>query len=57
MDDVDDLYVLAKATDVDGFSTGPDVEVRQTSFNEVENDLEVVDFNVIDDLNRVLDDW
>ena len=57
MDDVDDLYILAKATDVDGFSTGPDVEVRQTSFNEVENDLEVVDFNVIDDLNRVLDDW
>ena len=57
MDDVDDLYILSKATDVEGFSTGPDVEVRQTFFNEVENDLEVVNFNVVDDTNRILSDW
>ena len=57
MDDVDDLYILSKATDVEGFSTGPDVKVRQTFFNEVENDLEVVNFNVVDDTNRILSDW
>ena len=57
MDDVDDIYIFAKGTDVDGFSTGPTHLFRQTSFNEIENDLEVIDFNVIDDSNRILSDW
>ena len=57
MDDVDDVYILAKATDVEGFSTGPAVFYRQTSFNEIENDLEIVDFNVVDMSNRNLADW
>ncbi len=57
MDDVDDLHILAKGTDTDDFSTGPSHFYRQTFFNEIENDLEVVDFNVIDDQNRVLSDW
>ncbi|HJL97656.1 MAG TPA: hypothetical protein QF401_05830 [Candidatus Poseidoniaceae archaeon] len=57
MDDVDDLYILAKGVDVDGFSTGPTILHRHTLFNEIENDLEVIDFNVIDDTNRVLSDW
>ncbi len=57
MDDVDDLHLLAKGIDVDGFSTGPSHLYRQTFFNEIENDLEVIDFNVIDDENRVLSDW
>ena len=57
MDDVDDLHILAKGMDVDGFSTGPSHLYRQTFFNEIENDLEVIDFNVIDDENRVLSDW
>ena len=57
MDDVDDVYILAKATDVDNFSTGPVLSYRQTSFNEIENDLEIVGFNVIDHMNRNLGDW
>lgn len=57
MDDVDDLHILAKGIDVDDFSTGPSHLYRQTFFNEIENDLEVIDFNVIDDENRVLSDW
>ena len=57
MDDVDDIFVFVKGTDVDGFSTGPTHLSRQTSFNEIENDLEVIDFNVIDDSNRILSDW
>ena len=57
MDDVDDIYLFAKGIDVDGFSTGPTHLFRQTLFNEIENDLEVINFNVIDDSNRVLSDW
>ncbi len=57
MDDIDDVYILAKATDVEGFSTGPAVFYRQTLFNEIENDLEIIDFNVIDMSNRNLADW
>ena len=56
-DDVDDIHLFAKGIDIDGFSTGPAHLFRQTFFNEIENDLEVVDFNVIDDTNRVLSDW
>ena len=57
MDDVDDLYLLAKGIDIEGFSTGPSILHRQTFFNEIENDLEVIEFNVIDDTNRFLSDW
>ena len=57
LDDVDDIYLFAKGIDVDGFSTGPSQFFRQTFFNEIENDLEVIDFNVVDDTNRVLSDW
>jgi hypothetical protein len=57
MDDVDDLHVLTQATDEDGLQVGPTVFVRRTPFNEVENDLEVMDFTVLDDNLRRLDDW
>jgi len=57
MDDVDDIHLFAKGIDVDGFSTGPTHLFRQTFFNEIENDLEVIDFNVIDDSDRILNDW
>lgn len=57
MDDVDDIHILTKGVDVDGFYTGPSHLYRQTSFNEIENDLEIINFNVIDDQNRVLNDW
>lgn len=57
LDDVDDVYLFAKATDVDGFSTGPHVKVRQTFFNEIENDLEVIGFRVLDENQRDLNDW
>ena len=57
MDDVDDLYVLAQATDSVGLQAGPTVMVRKTPFNEIENDLEVVDFTITDEQSRRLDDW
>ena len=56
-DDVDDLHVLTTATDEDGLAAGPEVFVRKTAFNEVENDLEVVDFTVTDTQQRRIDDW
>ena len=57
LDDVDDLVVLTVAEDVDGLETGPEVFVRKTAFNEIENDLEVVDFTVTDASQRRIDDW
>ena len=57
LDDVDDLHVLTQATDDEGLHVGPSVFVRKTPFNEVENDMEVVDFSILDDASRRLDDW
>jgi hypothetical protein len=56
-DDIDDLHVLTSATDENGFSTGPAHTYRQTVFNEIENDLEVIDFTVMDSRQRNLNDW
>lgn len=56
-DDIDDVHVLSIARDETGFSTGPAHTFRQTGFNEIENDLEVVDFTVFDDQQRNLNDW
>ena len=57
LDDVDDLHVLTTATDDEGLAAGPEVFVRKTAFNEVENDLEVVEFTVTDSQQRRIDDW
>ncbi len=57
LDDVDDLHVLAYGKDSDGLETGPVISVRKTNFNEIENDMEIIDFQVTDDLSRRLDDW
>lgn len=57
LDDIDDLHVLTQAEDEHGLSVGPAVGVDKTAFNEVENDLEVVNLQVIDALQRRLDDW
>jgi len=56
-DDIDDVHVLTHATDTNGLATGPAHQYRQTVFNEVENDLEVVDFVVFDNTQRNLNDW
>ena len=56
-DDIDDVHVLTSAQDEDGLEVGPHVFVRKTAFNEVENDLEVVDFTVTDSTQRRIDDW
>ena len=45
---MDDLHVLTMAQDDEGLEIGPVVYVRKTAFNEIENDLEVVDFTVTD---------
>ena len=57
LDDVFDLHILTQATDTDGLAAGPVVFVDRTPFNEVENDMEVIDFAVVDDDQRRLDDW
>ena len=57
LDDVDDLHILTQATDAEGLVAGPTYFVSKTAFNEVENDMEVIDFIVTDEQNRRLDDW
>ncbi len=57
LDDIDDLHVLTMAQDDEGLEAGPQVFVRKTAFNEVENDLEVIDFTVTDADQRRIDDW
>ena len=57
LDDMDDLHVLTMAQDDEGLEIGPVVFVRKTAFNEIENDLEVVDFTVTDANQRRIDDW
>ena len=49
--------MLTTAIDEAGLEVGPEVYVRKTAFNEVENDLEVVDFTVTDTQQRRIDDW
>lgn len=56
-DDIDDVHVLVVATDAEGLATGPAHVVRRTFFNEIENDLEVVEFTLTDDLQRNFNDW
>mgnify|MGYP001260253671 FL=1 len=57
LDDIDDLHLFTMAKDDDGLEVGPEIYVRKTAFNEVENDLEVVDFTVTDASQRRIDDW
>ena len=57
LDDIDDLHILTQAMDDDGMQVGPEVYVSQTPFNEIENDLEIIDFTVVDATSRRLDDW
>ena len=46
MDDIDDIHYLLLSTDEDDFEVGPNHLVRSTPFNEFENDLEIIDFDV-----------
>ena len=57
LDDIDDVHVLTQATDAEGLEVGPAVQVQRTPYNEVENDLEVVEFTVRDTASRRIDDW
>ena len=57
LNDIDDIAWLVTSTDGDGSATGPAVLVRETQFNEVENDLEVFELTVLDDYNNVISDW
>jgi len=47
MDDIDEIHFLLLSTDENGFEVGPNHLVRSTPFNEFENDLEIIDFDVM----------
>ena len=54
MDDIDDIHFLVMSNDEEGFEVGPGHLVRSTPFNEFENDLEIIDFNVLTGDSRQL---
>jgi len=56
MDDVDEIHYLVLSTDEEGFEVGPGHLVRSTPFNEFENDLEIIDFNVVSGDSKQLGD-
>ena len=56
LDDIDDIYWITIAKDDSGLETGPKIVHRQTAFNEVENDLEIIQFEAFDNDNA-LHDW
>ena len=56
MDDVDEIHYLVLSTDEEGFEAGPGHLVRSTPFNEFENDLEIIDFNVVSGNSKQLGD-
>ena len=56
LDDVDDIYWMVTSQDSSGLETGPSLVVRKTAFNEIENDLEIIQFSAFDSHNA-LHDW
>ena len=40
-----------------GLHTGPSVVVRETPFNEIENDMEIVEFSAVDYRQNVVSDY
>ena len=57
LDDVDDVVWMVTARDSDGLQTGPATMIRETQFNEIENDLEVFELSVFDLSNNQINDW
>jgi len=56
LDDIDDIHWMVISEDSSGLQTGPDLLVRETGFNEVENDLEIIQFSAFGGQNA-LHDW
>ena len=56
LDDIDDIHWMVVSQDTTGLETGPDLLIRQTAFNEVENDLEIIQFEAFGEQNA-LHDW
>ena len=57
LNDIDDIVWMVTSTDDEGGETGPSVLIRETQFNEVENDLEVFELSVLDEDNIDISDW
>ena len=57
LDDVNNVAWMVNSTDFDGLVTGPAVLIRDTRFNEIENDLEIFELSVVDSTNNIINDW
>ena len=57
LDDINDIAWMVNSSDFDGLVTGPAVLVRDTQFNEIENDLEIFELSIFDSSNNRINDW
>ena len=46
LDDINDIVWMVNSTDFDGLVTGPALLIRDSQFNEIENDLEVFELSI-----------
>ena len=57
LDDINDITWMVNSSDFDGLVTGPAVLIRDTQFNEIENDLEIFELSIFDSSNNRINDW
>ena len=57
LDDINDIVWMVNSTDFDGLVTGPAVLIRDSQFNEIENDLEVFELSIYGFLKQRINDW
>ena len=57
LDDINDVAWMVNSSDFDGLVTGPAVLIRDTQYNEIENDLEIFELSIFDSSNNRINDW
>ena len=57
LDDINDIVWMVNSTDFDGLVTGPALLIRDSQFNEIENDLEIFELSILDSSNNRINDW
>ena len=57
LDDINDITWMVNSTDLDGLVTGPELLIRDSQFNEIENDLEIFELSILDSSNNRINDW
>jgi hypothetical protein len=57
LDDINDIAWMVNSTDLNGLVTGPGLLIRDSQFNEIENDLEIFELSILDSSSNRINDW